>query len=46
MKQPVNNTSVDRWFEQFKALFGKYIDIDSDDLIRDEDGNYDLNRPI
>ena len=25
-KQPVHNISVDRWFEHFKALLGKYTD--------------------
>ena len=43
-KQPVYNISVDRWFEHFKALLGKDIDTDSDDLVGDEDG--DLNRKL
>ena len=34
------------WFEHFKALLGKYIGTDSDDLLGGEDGDVNLNRPI
>ena len=36
-KQPVNNISVDGWFDYFKALLEKYIDTDSGGLVRDQD---------
>ena len=37
---------MDRWFEHFKALLGKYIDNDSDHLVGGEDGDDNVNRPI